>query len=573
MKAAHGLLCFVALLVWGTASGQNNYPKGYFRSPVGYTITLAGSFGEIRRNHFHSGIDFRTEGVQGKPIYAIADGYVSRVNVAAGGFGKALYLAHPNGYTSVYGHLRNFAGPIGSWVKTQQYKNESFAIDTEVQAGVLKVKKGDIIAYSGNSGASGGPHLHFEIRDTKTQETIDPLDFGLMPRDAIPPKVAAVKIYPFDEQAMVNNTGNPVLVPAIGGQGKYSLKVADTLMVSGNVIFGIETSDNSAGSLNTGVHTIVLEIDGMPVYSHSIDRFAFSETRYVNSLIDFPAYIRNKRKIQRSYIAPNNHLRVYGDVVNRGLVHFSDQKVHRVKYTVRDVFGNAATCSFLVKSHPPAPKGGRPGSGSDGKMLSWKTDNHIGHPNLLFDIPKEALYEDLAFEYSVTPATLGAFSKVHHLHNQFTPLHTFCELAIKPETLPAKLQSKAVIVEMEAGNRFSSVGGTFEDGYVRTRIRDFGNYAVMADTTAPVIKPVNIFHNKKVSKQSSIQVKISDNLAGIRSYRGTLNGKWILMDYDAKNRLLVYSFDEHLKPGKNQFVLVVTDGVGNTSKYSATLVR
>jgi hypothetical protein len=553
---------------------QKQYPKGYFRSPVNIPVSLSGSFGEIRRNHFHSGIDIRTEGVQGKPVYAIADGYVSRVNVSPGGFGKALYLNHPNGYTSLYGHLRNYAGAIAIWIKSQQVKKESFAIDMEVPEGVLKVKKGDLIAYSGNSGSSGGPHVHFEIRDTKTQEIIDPLDFGFMKSDGIPPKTAWVKIYRHGDNSMVNFTGKAVLIPVTGSGGNFRLRMEDTVKVSGNIIFGIETSDQAEGGLKTGVHVIDLAVDGVKVFSQNIERFAFAETRYVNSLIDYPAFVQNKRKIQRSYVAPNNKLSVYSEVKNRGMLNFADARVHKIQYTVKDAFGNPATLVFFVKSHPPANTGGRPKPADQGDQLfTWKADNHFERTGLKLGVPAEAVYEDLPFEYSQTPSVMGSYAPVHHLHNQYTPLHTWCSLSIKTDNLPKNLESKAVIVAVTGGNKFASKGGTFENGWITTRIRDFGNYTVTVDTAPPIIKVINIFPNKKVQKQSSILVKISDNLSGIKTYRGTLNGKWILMDYDEKNRLLTYAFDEMMKPGKNIFVLTVTDAVGNSSRYEAALIR
>ncbi|MDP1621518.1 MAG: M23 family metallopeptidase [Bacteroidales bacterium] len=557
------------------AMSQKQYPKDYFRSPVGFPITLSGSFGEIRRNHFHSGIDIRTGGVEGKPVYAIADGYVSRVNVSPSGFGKALYINHPNGYTSLYGHLRNYAGGIGSWVKTQQYKKESFAMDTEVPEGTLKVKKGDLIAYSGNSGSSGGPHLHFEIRDTKSQEIIDPLDFGLMKSDGIPPIITHVKIFPIGENSMVNFADKAVLFPVTGSGSNFRLRCADTVKVSGNIIFGIETSDHAEGGLKTGVHVIDLAVDGVKVFSQNIDRFAFSETRYVNSLMDYPAYVQSKHKIQRSHVAPNNKLSVYSDVKNRGVLNFMDSKAHQVRYVVKDAFGNSAMLLFYVKSHPPANMGEKPkATDNQGTQLfSYKTDNHFERTNLKFSVPSEAVYDDFPFEYSVTPSLHGSCSNVHRLQNQDTPLHTWCSLSIKPERLPEKLESKALIVSLDQRNRFASKGGKFENGWITAKIRDFGNYTVAVDTVSPAIKAVNIFPGKTVTKQSTIQVKISDNLAGINTYRGTLNGKWILMDYDGKNSLLTYVFDEMIKSGKNIFVLVVTDAVGNSSRYEATLLR
>jgi hypothetical protein len=569
------ILLLLLNLSFLSTRAQSQYPKNYFRSPVSFPVSLAGSFGELRRNHFHSGIDIRTQGVQGKPIYAIADGFVSRVNVSPGGFGKALYITHPNGYTSLYGHLRNYAGAVAVWVKAQQVKKESFAMDMEVPDGVLKVKKGDLVAYSGNSGASGGPHLHFEIRDAKTQEIIDPLDFGFMKADRIPPKIAWLKIYPFGDNSMVNFSEKAVLIPVTGSGGNFRLKMADTVKVSGNIIFGIETSDNAEGGLKTGVHAIELTVDGVKVFSQNVERFAFAETRYVNSLMDYPAFVQNGRKIQRSYVAPNNKLSVYADVKNRGVLNFVDSKVHKIQYAVKDAFGNPATLVFYVKSHPPANMGGRvkPSDHQGAQLFTYKSDNHFERTNIKFEVPAEAVYDDLPFEYAITSSVPGSFSGVHHLQNQYTPLHTWCTLSIKTENLPKNLESKAVIVAVSPGNKFTSRGGTWENGWITTKIRDFGNYTVTADTQPPVIKVINVFPNKKVKKQSSILVKISDNLSGIKTYRGTLNGKWILMDYDEKNRLLSYAFDDMMKPGKNLFVLVVTDAVGNSSRYEAALIK
>ena len=555
--------------------GQHSYPVNYFRSPVNFPITLSGSFAEIRRNHFHSGIDIRTAGVQGKPIYAVADGYVSRVNVSPSGFGKALYITHPNGYTSLYAHLHRYAGAIASWVKNRQYKTESFAIDVEVPVGALRVKKGDIIAYSGNSGSSGGPHLHFEIRDAQTQEIIDPLDFGFIQKDGISPRISSIKIYPFSENATVNNATSPLLIPVIGAHGQYALKTPDTIRLSGSIVFGIETSDNGEGGLNTGVHAIELTVDDVKVFSQDIERFAFAETRYVNSVIDYPAFIQRKRKIQRSYVAPNNKLSVFKEVKNRGVINFSDARTHKIRYMVRDALGNMSNLVFYVRSRPPANEGGGLTTQGIGpaQVFTYKADNQFERSNCRLYVPKEALYDDLPFEYTVTPPVNGSYAYVHHLQNKNSPLHTFCALSIKAESMPAHLEGKAVIVEVGANNRFSSRGGSFENGWVKTRIRDFGNYTVAVDTEPPVIRPVNIVPNKKVTKQSTIQVKVSDNLSGIKVYRGTLNGKWILMDYDEKNRLLVYSFDENIKTGKNHFVLMVADAAGNSTLYKATLIR
>jgi len=568
-------LIFSFIFSWQFLSGQDKYPRGYFRSPVDFPIALSGSFGELRQNHFHSGIDIRTQGVQGKPVYAIADGYVARVNISPGGFGKALYIAHPNGYTSVYGHLKSVTGATASWVRAEQYKKESFAIDQEPPPGQLKVKKGDIIAYSGNSGSSSGPHLHFEIRDTRTQEVIDPFLFGFVMSDRTPPRITRLKIYPYDENALVNGVHSGLMLPVVVKGNGWGIKNNDTAEVYGNIFFGIETSDQANGGLKTGATNIELSVDDLVIFAQHIDRFAFSQTRFVNSLMDYPAYFHGKHKIQRSYIAPNNLLNVYHGVKNRGVVSFSDGRIHKVRYKVTDDFGNISTLTFRVKSVLASSR--NPMSGLSGdravQTLFCKQDNHFQHPGIRFDLPEGALYEDLPFDYYVTPAVPGSYSGLDHIHHPSTPVHTFCTLSIRADGLPEPLRHKAVVVSVETTGGFNSRGGKIENGWITTRIRDFGNFTVAVDTVSPVIRAVNIYPGKNVGKQSDLQMKITDNLSGIRSYRGTLNGKWILMDYDQKNNRLTYTFDDRIKSGKNQFVLTVTDGVGNSAQYTASVIR
>jgi len=567
------ILLFVFFFSWN-GDAQSKYPKNYFRSPVDFGIFLAGSFGEVRKNHFHSGIDIRTEGVTGKPVRAIADGYVQRINISPVGFGKALYIVHPNGFTSVYGHLDSFNSKIGSWTRAEQYKQESFALDVSVQSGVLPVKKGDIIAYSGNSGSSGGPHLHFEIRDAATQETINPLLFGLIVKDMIPPKINSIRIYPYGENSLANFSDNPLSIEVSGSDGRYFTKTKDTVKVTGNIIFGIEAFDYLDGSeLKTGVTTIELRVDSIKYFSQTLDRFAFAETRYVNSIIDYPFFLRLGKKIQRSFVAPNNKMSIYTGLIHKGVVNFVDSKPHKVQYIVKDVYGNRSELAFWVKSHPPPPAGRYSQKKAVGTLFSCKTDNRFANNELVFELPEDALYEDLDFIYSSSEPLTGGYSKVHHLQNEFTPIQLLCNLSIKADGLPKELEAKALIVKVEGASKYSSRGGKWENGFIKTQVKEFGDFMVMTDKVPPVIHPVNISPGKKLIKQNTIKLKISDNLAGIKSYRGTINGKWILMDYDAKNQLLTYSFDDRIHTGKNDFVLTVRDNSGNEAIYKASLIK
>lgn len=567
------IVVLLVLLFPGNFSAQNNVPKHYFRSPVDFPIRMSGSFGEVRKNHFHSGIDIRTEGVEGKPVIAVADGYVSRIFISPGGFGKALYIAHPNGYTTVCGHLKGFNSIIGAWVRAKQYKDESFDQDVTVDPGILKVKKGEVMAYSGNTGMSGGPHLHFEVRETSSQEIIDPLLFGLPVKDEIPPVIYHVRIYPVGEKGSVNDSDKPITIAVKGSDGRFSILPKDEPTVSGDVIFAVEAFDFVNDSdMKNGVNSIELFVDTTKVFSQKLDRFAFAETRYVNSLLDYPEIVEHQQRFQRSYIAPNNKLKIYPKVKNRGIVSFTDNREHQIRYVVKDVYGNSSRLDFSVRSKAPG-KGPVKQKNQKGKLLLCKVANHFATDDLVFDIPDDALYEDLDFIYSKTAPIPNSFSPLYHLQDKDTPLHTFCTLSIKPAKFPSNLTSKAMIIRVSEEKHVSSVGGKWENGVITAKIREFGNYTVMVDTVKPVIHPVNIAPNKSVKSQRTIQLKISDNLSGIKSYRGTLNGKWILMDFDAKSGLITYSFDDRIKPGKNEFRLIIRDAVGNETQYKAFLVN
>ena len=337
------------------AHTQSDYSPGYFRSPVDIELSLSGSFGEIRTNHFHSGIDIRTGGHIGQPVYAVADGYVSRIFVSPWGFGKAIYINHLSGHTSVYAHLHRFRGKIATFARKQQYKRESFYMDVTVPTGQIQVRKGDVIGYSGNSGSSGGPHLHFEIRDMGTQEPMDPLAFGIPIKDNIKPKIRWVKIYPIDETSMVNFVNQPLMTKAVGSGESYGISLKDTIMVSGNIIFGIEAYDyHDNSSIRCGIKSIDLFVDDEQVFGQQVDRYAFKDTRYVNAILDYPQNKKNKQRIQRSYVAPGNWLDLFYNVVNNGIIGFYDNNLHQIQYIVKDIYGNTSKVTFWVKSHPPA---------------------------------------------------------------------------------------------------------------------------------------------------------------------------------------------------------------------------
>jgi len=561
------------ILVSKIAFSQSKYPQNYFIPPMEIPMALSGTFGELRADHFHSGIDLRTNEVEGHKIYAIADGWVSRIKVASGGYGNAIYITHNNGYTSVYGHLQNFNENIKNFVRQNQYRLESFEVDLYLKETDFKVTQGEVIGLSGNTGRSGGPHLHFEIRD-ENQRPINPLLFGYIVSDHTPPKINTLKSYPVNQKySNSKDDVSKVYYTQKKGIG-YVLASADTIFVNDFTYFGINTYDPFNNGLNkNGVYSIRLIFDSVPVYEHLMEVFSFAETRYINSLIDYREYKTNKRRIQKSYIDPNNHLSVYQLANNRGVLDFSDGKAHKVVYEVSDVAGNKSSLTFWAKAinNKSRENEFEKSSFTSGEVFSYVSSNFYQTEDLILQVPGAALYDSIYFDYRIKPAEEGMISDIHQLHYDYVPLHKWCGLSIQPKSFSPGLEDKYLIAKTEEEGEFDPAGGTWENGFVSAQIREFGDYCILIDTIPPDIKPLNVSENKNLQNQQSIRIKITDELSGIESYRGTINGKWILMEYDAKNDLLIYNFDDHLLKGQNTFELKVNDDRKNTAKLKLNL--
>jgi murein DD-endopeptidase MepM/ murein hydrolase activator NlpD len=571
IKASFFLLFFSAFTLGARAQqifSNSKYPLVDFRQPLDITPpALAGSFGELRGNHFHSGMDFRTNQREGYPVYAIADGYVSRVRVQNSGFGQAVYLTHPNGYTSVYGHLSRFAPKIAEAVKALQYQKKTFELDEFPAADLLPVHKGDIIAYSGNRGSSGGPHLHFEVRDTKTENTINPQLFGIVVPDDIPPVIYALYVYRLNKKPFSEYTPKQYF-QVTGAAGKFHLNAVNTINVSGEVGFGITATDRHNGKSGIiGVYSIELTVDGKTVYTSSLEKFAFEDSKAINSHIDYPSFLTSKRSIQKSFVDPGNPLKIYSNLVNNGRIEFNDQAVHELKYVVTDARGNKSTLSFSVRSDgktistPDQP---------DGVPFFYNKENEFSIDGLKVVLPKGTLYNDFNLVYKVKPKpATGAYSPVYQIHNNLTPLHIGFDLWIKPDASLGNLKDKAVIVSTGG----SSQGGVFEDGYIKASPRNFGSFYIAVDTVAPSVIPVNIADGKNMAGIPKMIFKIRDNLSGIKSFNGFIDGNWVLMEFDTKTATLWHSFDERTAPGKHQLKLVVEDMKGNIRTYSINFTK
>ncbi len=566
---------------WFTSFAQYSYPKDYFISPIASELKLVGNFGEIRPDHFHSGIDISTEGKEGIPIYAIADGFISRINISAYGYGKALYIDHSNGYTSVYAHLKSFNSTIGAFAKNIQYLKESFDIDTLLLP-LLFVKKGDIIGYSGNSGSSQGPHLHFEIRDTKTEMPINPLFFGYKIKDDVPPHMISLTIYPLSSASSINGK-QKIKKMDIKPDGEfYTVNKSDTLIIHGETGFGIECFDTETGSTNpNAVFSIELQSGGKRMYYAEFEKFAFADTRYVNTHIDYPEKEINNIKIQKCFVSKNNQLSIYKGLRNYGIMNFNDNSDHWMRIILKDIAGNTSTLIFKVKGTTTEITTKDTALVSREKtycdtLFNCEADNHYKDDNIEVNIPINALYDDVFFTINKFPKNVDTYSPVYRIQNKETAIHIPYLLRIKTSNLPVQLQKKAVMVTLTPKGNYHYIGGSYAEGWVTANPKVFGNFTITTDTTAPYINPLFKTFAKSgadFSNTNEIRIAIIDNLSGINTYRGTIDDKWVLFEYDAKSNVLTYTFDERVKPGNHVLRLEVTDNAENKSNLEISFKR
>jgi hypothetical protein len=545
--------------------------KNIFISPVRIPLLLSSNFGELRIDHYHSGLDIKTQGVTGKEVVAAADGYVYRIGVSPGGFGKVLYVKHPSGYSTVYGHLDKFTPEIEQYVIERQYENKSFQVALFLTKDIFQVKQGDLIGFSGNSGSSGGPHLHYEIRKSENEMPVNPLQFEFGTKDTIKPVIEKLAIYPINNYSDINGKNELKTIDTEGKNGKYSISEENGVSIGGMAGFGIKSFDMLNDSPNKcSIYSIELNIDSVPVFRYKMDGFSFSESRYINSHIDYETYIRNGIYIERAFALPNDRLSVYKEMVNRGIFNFKDGKVYRGELIVKDIHGNKSTLLFKIKGTSTVSPDSVENDLKNLKIMPYGRSNKFDSENISVRIPAGALYDTLLFKYRKSEGTKEMFSDIHVIHNLYTPLHKPYSLSIRPSRIPPGKESKMIIVQLTGDLKRKASTGIWADGHLTAEVQSFGKYYIGIDTISPSINVNGLVSGADLSEKKVLKITIADELSGIKSYEGIIDGKWALFEYDQKNDLIIYRFDENriTRGAKHNLSLTVIDNVDNKSRYN-----
>lgn len=546
-------ICLYLLLSLAGLAGVRALPadSSAFVSPFRFPLLLSANFGELRPNHFHDGIDIKTEGVTGKPIYSIADGYVSRVLVQHGGYGQAVYITHPNGLTSLYGHIVAFAPAVQEMVRSYQYEHETFVCDIALEPDRFPVKEGELIALSGNEGASAGPHLHLELRRTDTGDYVNPLPyFRHLLQDTRPPVAQWVGFYPVRGKGVVD-----------GGTVRKIVAAADLHQPHtawGDIYTAIAAKDYMEGTSNHyGVHSVVLYVDDREVFRSTTDEVSPEENRMINGFIDYEEYSRSRRLLMRSAVLPGNRLRLLSADGNRGVVTIDEERDYQFRYELTDDFGNTQTYRFTVRGRQQEIPEYVPAAD---RVLCWDRNNVIQEPGMELVVPKGQVYEDTELRTAVKGDSNGlSFDYVLDMGRQ--PLHGYCSLSIGIRRFPVEDTGKYYIVE-KSGKARSSVGGRVEGGWIKANVRSLGTFAVAVDTVPPRVEPVG---QATWRTRRNVRFTVSDAETGIASYKVYIDGQFVLFARKG-NTLSVVDADRIRKGVPHTAEVVLTDGCGNETR-------
>jgi hypothetical protein len=567
----HLLIKALLVIIYCPAFSQifpaKNYPKGYFRDPLNIPISLAGNFGELRPNHYHMGLDIRTNHRENLPVFAAADGYIAHIKVEPAGFGQAVYINHPNGYTTVYGHLNDFFPALSAYVKRQQYKMESWRVFLDIPPGMFPVKKGDLIAYSGNTGGSEAPHVHFEIRSTADDVNKNPMLFGMLIEDNTAPVILRLAVY--DRTKSIYEQ-SPRILPVRRSGNFYSLANGIIITNSPKVSFAISAFDTESGTSNrNGIYEADLFDNNNAVIGFQMDNISYDKTRNVNAHIDYKTKARGGPFLQELFQLYGYVNSIYHQVSGDGVIDLSDGAIHSIKIEVRDPVGNISELEYKVKFNGNVIKDlGPPGKKFYPMMLDGSETDDFA-----FYIGEKCLYDSIDINFLKLPnQNPGGVSNIYLIGSTNIPLQDSFLVRIKANTNLSSDKKNKTVMERFAGSKRDVKKVEWQNDWASAHFRDFGSFQLVVDEVPPVIVPVGFYDGANVSRVKRIVFIIKDNMGSFKNFRAELDGNWLRFTND-KGKSFIYKFDEHCPKGKHELKVSVEDEAGNVGVKIFRFVR
>ena len=550
------LVFFLLIFFQYFFSQAQSYPQNYFRHPLDIPMQLVANFGEIRTNHWHMGLDIRTQQRVNLPVHAAADGYIARVSIEPGGFGQAIYINHPNGYTTVYGHLNSFFSALADYVKQKQYEQQQWSVNLILPANLFPVNKADIIALSGSTGASEGPHVHFEIRDTRSENCLNPLLFKFPVADAVPPTLLRIALYDRNKSTWQQN---PQLLSLRKVGSVYSLQNNSLRVGSDKISFAIGAVDRLSGTNNpNGIYSAEIMIDGKPVSAFELDNISYKDTRYINAQLDYPYKSKGGSSLQHITPLPGAQNVVYNVFGGDGIIHLRDKADHEIVIEVKDANGNSSTIRFQVQFDENLKT----------VYLTDRAEKFLPNNVNIFErehfelfTTEKSIYDTVLVNFTETTTSFSnSISPLFTFLNKTIPSHDSFTVRLKAtENMSSEWRDRVVIKNI-CGERTFVEKALWQDGWYAAKFRQFGTYQAFIDTQPPSINPPVL----NLSKSSRIVFTPRDNFNEIKSFRAELDNSWLRFTND-KGKTWIYTFDEHFPRGQHQLKITIEDEAGNVT--------
>lgn len=545
-------------------SEKPDYPRGYFRNPLAVPMDLSGNFGELRPNHYHMGVDLKTLKRENLPVYAAAAGYIAKVKIEPGGFGRAIYINHPNGYTTLYAHLNDFAPALEAYIKREQYRLEEWRIFMAIPPDMFPVQKGEFIAFSGNTGGSQAPHLHFEIRNTENDVNLNPLLFGFPLKDNISPRILRLAL--FDRTKSTYEQTPRILPIKATALTIYTTTLPVTVVSTPAISFGITAYDTHTGSSNlNGVFESVLFMDQQPITSFRMDEISYNDTRYANAHIDYKTKVAGGYYLQHLSELPGYINSIYTRIGGDGVLDISDGAIHNIRVEVKDTYGNTSVVTTRVQYRQP-PAHDRPAL--SGKIFYPLMLDGYETEDCEFYIGERCLYDSAHIRYGKSKsANPQVVSAVHSIGTNYVPLQESFLVRMRPNQPLTNEQQQKTVVQWFSASRKDIQKAEWQNGWAAAKFRDFGFYQLIVDDVPPVIVPFGFADGSDLSKATRMAFTITDNLNKFKNVRAELDGKWLRFTND-KGRTFIYRFDEKCLSGQHELKISAEDEAGNITVKS-----